>query len=109
MIDLHGLGTCRPAAIGATVATSIAVVLVFADIMTDLPLKDTAVRDPPTFLSFSLAFGTMLFAFGGTSAFPTIQNDMKKPQGFPRAVLIAYISKFSHLPSIFIRLKSLHI
>ena len=61
--------------------------------MTDLSQKNSAVRDSPTFLSFSLAFGTMLFAFGGTAAFPTIQNDMKKPQGFPKAVLIAYIGK----------------
>ena len=88
---------CRPAAVGATLATASAVILIFADLMTEVSDASNAPRNAPTFTSFSLAFSTMLFAYGGTSAFPTIQADMKKPQKFPKAVLIAYIGKYINL------------
>ncbi len=88
---------CRPAAVGATLATASAVILIFANLMTEVSDASSAPRNAPTFTSFSLAFSTMLFAYGGTSAFPTIQADMKKPQKFPKAVLIAYIGKYIHL------------
>ena len=41
------------------------------------------------FESFFLAFGTILFCFGGMAAFPTIQADMKEPRKFTHSVLIA--------------------
>ena len=44
----------------------------------------------PTFSSFSLAFGTILFSFGGVFFFPTIQNDMAKRQEFNKASLFGF-------------------
>ncbi len=69
----------------------LAATLIFADIMTDLAPEKNAERENPTFLTFSLSFGTILFVFGGISAFPTIQNDMREPYLFPRSVFMAYI------------------
>ena len=40
--------------------------------------------------AFSLAFGTILFSFGGASIFPTVQTDMKKSSRFPLSVVWAY-------------------
>lgn len=45
------------------------------------------------FESFAGAFGTILFAFGGASAFPNFQNDMKKKEQFPLAVIIGFSGK----------------
>ncbi|KAI2808462.1 hypothetical protein BLOT_006406 [Blomia tropicalis] len=41
--------------------------------------------------TWASAFGTILFAFGGASAFPNFQNDMKEKDKFPRAVILGYI------------------
>lgn len=50
------------------------------------------------FLCF-VAFGTILFSFGGASTFPTIQTDMKKSSRFPLSVFWAYIGVVSmYLP-----------
>lgn len=38
-----------------------------------------------------LAFGTVMFAYGGTASFPTFQNDMKDKRKFPKSVLIGFI------------------
>ena len=85
---------CRPIAIGASGASMIACVLIFTTYMVDLPNQP---RPPPqeklTFQSVFLAFGAILFAFGGASTFPTIQHDMKKPGDFPKAVVWAYASE----------------
>ncbi|CAG9782175.1 unnamed protein product [Diatraea saccharalis] len=50
------------------------------------------------FQDFFLAFGTIMFAFGGASTFPTIQNDMTDKKGFSQslqysfaAILILYL------------------
>jgi len=48
----------------------------------------------PTFANFFGAFGTILFAFGGASVFPTIQVDMGEPEKFPKAVVIGITSTF---------------
>lgn len=46
-----------------------------------------------------IAFGTILFSFGGASTFPTIQTDMKKSSKFPLSVLWAYVGVVSmYLP-----------
>lgn len=47
----------------------------------------------PTFKSFFLSFGKILFSFGGASAFPTFQNDMKHKEQFSRAVLYGFTGK----------------
>ncbi|XP_065649461.1 uncharacterized protein LOC100209557 isoform X1 [Hydra vulgaris] len=39
---------------------------------------------------FLHSFGTVLFGFGGVSIFPTIQNDMKKPENFVYSITIGY-------------------
>lgn len=46
-----------------------------------------------------VAFGTILFSFGGASTFPTIQTDMKKSSRFPLSVFWAYLGVVSmYLP-----------
>ncbi|VDM80125.1 unnamed protein product [Strongylus vulgaris] len=41
--------------------------------------------------NFFMAYGTIVFAYGGHGVFPTIQHDMKKPRLFARSVWVAYI------------------
>jgi len=43
--------------------------------------------------SWFLSFGKFLFAFGGHSAFPNFQKDMKNPRNFPGSILIAFLIK----------------
>ncbi|XP_063689364.1 uncharacterized protein LOC134822314 isoform X2 [Bolinopsis microptera] len=43
--------------------------------------------------SWFLSFGKFLFAFGGHSAFPNFQKEMKKPRDFPGSVIIAFLIK----------------
>ncbi len=46
-----------------------------------------------------VAFGTILFSFGGASTFPTIQTDMRKASKFPLSVFWAYVGVVSmYLP-----------
>ncbi|KAF6025922.1 hypothetical protein EB796_015771 [Bugula neritina] len=89
------LGTPKdfwPIAVGATVATAIACGFLIAAIVsyssTNLPSKVT--HTPIDVKSFALAFGTILFSFGGASAFPTIQHDMGVTTDFPRAVFLGF-------------------
>ena len=42
-----------------------------------------------------MCFGTVMFAYGGHGAFPTIQHDMQKPYKFRRSVCLAFLSQFS--------------
>ena len=66
----------------------------------DLSEKESRVQTQPSFLSISLGFGTILFVFGGISAFPTIQNDMKEQHKFPQSVFLAYFGKLYTLVPI---------
>ncbi|RWS25637.1 amino acid transporter ANT1-like protein, partial [Leptotrombidium deliense] len=45
----------------------------------------------PSFSSFFLAIGTVMFAYGATASFPTFQNDMRERRKFPIAVVIAFM------------------
>ena len=45
----------------------------------------------PTASSFFLAFGSILFAFGGASSFPTIQNDMRRKTDFVKSVSVGFV------------------
>uniref|UniRef100_A0A915JD78 Amino acid transporter transmembrane domain-containing protein n=1 Tax=Romanomermis culicivorax TaxID=13658 RepID=A0A915JD78_ROMCU len=47
-----------------------------------------------TLKGFISAYCTICFAYGGHSAFPTIQHDMKKPAKFPVSVLVSFASLF---------------
>ena len=44
-----------------------------------------------SFSTFASGFGAILFAFGGASTFPTIQNDMKNRAEFWKSVVVAFI------------------
>lgn len=86
--------SARPAAVAAASATALGAVIIFAAMMTNLTEKNVAEHDKPTFISLSLAFGTIVFSFGGISAFPTIQNDMQYPHKFPSSVMLGYFGRF---------------
>ena len=43
----------------------------------------------PSFEGYFMAFGSIMFAFGGASTFPTIQADMKDKSKFKYAAYIA--------------------
>lgn len=85
---------CRPIAVGATLATGLACILLLARIIQDKDKHgDTVVHSEQEFTSFFTAFGTIVFAFGGHPAFPTFQADMKNKADFKWAVLLGYMSK----------------
>lgn len=67
-----------------------ACILFFYQIVLDGNAKPTPVRKIHDFNDFFLSFGTLLFAFGGASTFPTIQNDMKDKNKFSTCVIIAF-------------------
>ncbi|CAF0942300.1 unnamed protein product [Didymodactylos carnosus] len=57
-------------------------------------LRDHKHHEPPspvTFKTFSFSMGIMFFSWGGSAMFPTIQVDMKHPDKFHYAVIVAYI------------------
>uniref|UniRef100_H2Z6U1 Amino acid transporter transmembrane domain-containing protein n=1 Tax=Ciona savignyi TaxID=51511 RepID=H2Z6U1_CIOSA len=83
-----------PIALGATVTTAIACVLIFIQAIMDIKVAHNRTVEyrethPDGFESFFLAFGMILFCFGGMAAFPTIQADMREPERFPKAVIVA--------------------
>lgn len=87
----------RPIAIGATVSTGIACVVLIADI-TSHPVSSDPQQvhhNDIEVKNFALAFGTILFSFGGAPAFPTIQHDMRVTSDFPKAVFFGFIRKFT--------------
>ncbi|XP_050430990.1 uncharacterized protein LOC126839630 isoform X2 [Adelges cooleyi] len=78
--------------IGALLTTSIACVLICIQIFLDGTSNAEPVEhNSHTLDQFFLSFGTILFSYGGASAFPTIQNDMFQREKFPKSVLIAFI------------------
>ncbi|RWS29794.1 amino acid transporter ANT1-like protein, partial [Leptotrombidium deliense] len=81
-----------PIAYGAMACTAVSCVLVVIIIIKQAPAKmSQAVHSPPTFNSFLLGFSTMLFAYGGSCALPTFQNDMRRREQFPSAVTLGFI------------------
>ena len=75
--------------LGSTVLSAILIIV-------QLALTDGS---EPTHGEFSfdglcLAFGTILFSFGGATQFPSIQNDMKQRDKFPIAVFAAFTSEY---------------
>jgi vesicular inhibitory amino acid transporter len=92
------------AVIGAMVTTSIAVSLIIYGSFLDFETCTRHVDYPDIVMSkFFMCFGTVMFAYGGHGAFPTIQHDMKRPYHFKRAVWLAFLIIFiMYLPvSIF--------
>lgn len=70
-------------------STTTACVLIIIGCLTD-SRRFTATYNKTSVTSLFLSFGIILFAFGGASTFPTIQHDMKRPEKFPRVVLISF-------------------
>lgn len=81
----------RAVGIGAILTTAFACIFIFAQIVMDgLDLTESVKHDSHGFTSFFLAFGTILFSFGGASTFPTIQNDMVQKRKFSTSVVIGF-------------------
>lgn len=96
LVGLMWLGTPKDfcfAGFGALGATMIACVVVIIVCVMDLSQSSfpRAVYRTPSAYTFFRAFGTIMFAYGGTAQFPTIQNDMKDRRQFPSAVLHATV------------------
>ncbi|CAK8681446.1 unnamed protein product [Clavelina lepadiformis] len=102
LIPLTWLGTPKDfwqAAIIAAATSAIAGILIVAGIAKMAPSQPPTTHENPSFTSFFTAFGTILFAFGGASVFPTIQVDMKNPDKFPYSVIIGIMTTLSlYLP-----------
>ncbi|CAK8697798.1 unnamed protein product [Clavelina lepadiformis] len=94
-----------PIALGATLTTAVACVLIFVQALLDIEVAGNKTEEywdrindgedeafQRGFQTFFLAFGMILFCFGGMAAFPTIQADMKEPAKFPKSVVIAMAS-----------------
>jgi amino acid permease len=80
-----------PAVVLAMITTSCACVLIIVGSLSDAseckPYVEYGSFDGNNFF---LAFGTIMFAYGGHSAYPTIQHDMKKPNQFHMSSILAY-------------------
>lgn len=63
-------------------------------VMDYMNATEPAMHTTHSFPEFFMSFGTLLFAFGGASTFPTIQNDMEKKPQFSWSILIAFIGMY---------------
>jgi vesicular inhibitory amino acid transporter len=83
------------AVIGAMITTTIAVSLIVYGSYLDFNTCVRHVHYPAVIPSkFFMCFGTVMFAYGGHGAFPTIQHDMRKPYHFRRSVWSAFLIIF---------------
>ncbi|GMR60933.1 hypothetical protein PMAYCL1PPCAC_31128 [Pristionchus mayeri] len=75
----------------AMVTTSVAVILVIVGAVMDYGTC-APYRGLPPFkvTNIFLALGTFLFSYGGHTAFPTIQHDMKTPADFTKSTFLAF-------------------
>ncbi|GMR54213.1 hypothetical protein PMAYCL1PPCAC_24408, partial [Pristionchus mayeri] len=95
LLPLLMLGTPKDfwqAALIAVISTSTAIILIFVGAAHD---QEECIKDvnypPVVFSKFFLAYGTIMFAYGGHACFPSFQHDMKKPQDFSKSVIVGYI------------------
>ncbi|XP_042214090.1 amino acid transporter AVT1D-like isoform X4 [Homarus americanus] len=103
VVPFTWLGTPKDfwqASLLAVAATSTAVVVIVVQILTDTEsLPDEPHYPNPTVSSFSLGFGSILFAFGGAAVFPTIQNDMADRSKFWKSISCGFTGILSlYLP-----------
>jgi len=85
-----------PAAAGALLTTTIAVILILIDCVYTYEHeakeeKGDLKEEHLEIKNIFLAFGTIMFAYGATASFPTFQNDMKDKRKFPYSVLVGFI------------------
>uniref|UniRef100_A0A915DZX6 Amino acid transporter transmembrane domain-containing protein n=1 Tax=Ditylenchus dipsaci TaxID=166011 RepID=A0A915DZX6_9BILA len=74
------------------ISTAIAVALIGTGALLDYSTCAPSRQMPEIKTSNALmAMGTILFTFGGHSAFPTIQHDMKRPNQFGKSAVLAFI------------------
>lgn len=95
LVPLSWLGTPKdfwPTAVVAMGTTVIAVIVVIIRLAMESGNYTHTSYSEPTFQSFFLGFGTILFSFGGAATFPTIQNDMRERSKFPHSVAIAFLA-----------------
>ncbi|KAG7313535.1 hypothetical protein JYU34_000678 [Plutella xylostella] len=71
-------------------STFVACILYFIQMMNDIRPFPTFRLGIHGFQDFFLAFGTIMFAFGGASAFPTIQNDMADKSKFNKSLMYSF-------------------
>ncbi|XP_063603527.1 uncharacterized protein LOC134779357 [Penaeus indicus] len=93
LIPLTWLGTPKDfwqASIMAVVSTVVAVVVIIVQVFIEKPSLPEPWYPNPTIGSFSLGFGAILFAFGGSAVFPTVQNDMKDRSQFWKSALVGF-------------------
>ncbi|XP_037788594.1 amino acid transporter AVT1D-like isoform X2 [Penaeus monodon] len=93
IIPLTWLGTPKDfwqASVLAVVSTVVACVVIIVQILLEAPNLPEPVFDNPTVSSFSLGFGAILFSFGGSAVFPTIQNDMQDRTQFWKSVVVGF-------------------
>lgn len=75
--------------------TSAAVILILVGSSLDYGRCHPDRHDPKfKITNYFLGLGTLLFSYGGHSAFPTIQHDMKRPSDFTKSAIMAFISSF---------------
>lgn len=75
--------------------TGVAVIFISFGVLNDY--KDCSKTNHLPEFKFSnvlIALGTILFTYGGHSAFPTIQHDMRKPSEFNKTAILAFSSLF---------------
>ena len=76
----------------ALLTTVIALITIFIQAGIDAPSKRADIYfTSPSLKSFFTALPTIMFAFGGASTFPTIQNDMNNKSEFVKSVAIAFV------------------
>lgn len=85
----------RPVVLLGMITTAIGVIFITIGVLNDykdcIKLYDLP---PLQTLNVLTALGTIFFTYGGHSAFPTIQHDMKKPSEFNKTALLSFSSKF---------------
>ncbi|XP_047477139.1 amino acid transporter AVT1B-like isoform X1 [Penaeus chinensis] len=87
------------ASVLAVISTAVACIVIFIQILVEIENHEDPFYQNPTISTFALGFGAILFAFGGASVFPTIQNDMGDRTQFGKSVVVGFAAILSlYLP-----------
>ncbi|XP_064627997.1 uncharacterized protein LOC135487832 [Lineus longissimus] len=95
LVPISWLGTPKdmwPVAIGATMSSGIACILIFANLVILIPETVPNIKHSPIKVEgVFMAFGTITFAFCGHTVFPTIQHDMLDRSKFANVIILGYV------------------